>query len=92
MTTDVVAKARSFLIRGLAVLTVVLAYAWGSLTASVLSVPGVTTLLGAAGISSLILTTTISTPANAWDRRRRRRRRRRRHRGWDSFYWWGDDD
>jgi len=83
MTIDVVAKARSFLIRGLAVLAVVLAYAWGGLTASVLSVPGVTTLLGAAGISSLILTTT-STPADAWYRRRRRRRR---HRGWDSFYW-----
>ena len=88
MTIDVVAKARSFLIRGLAVLAVVLAYAWGSLTASVLSVPGVTTLLGAAGISSLILTTT-STPADAWYRRRRRRRRR--HRGWDSYWWWGDD-
>ena len=85
MTSDVVAKARSFLIRSLAVLAVMLAYAWGSVTSSVLSVPGVTTLLSAAGISSFVLTAT-STPADA---RRRRRRRRRRGGRW---FWDFDDD
>lgn len=85
MTSDVVAKARSFLIRSLAVLAVMLAYAWGSVTSSVLSVPGVTTLLSAAGISSFVLTAT-STPADA---RRRRRRRRRRGGRW---FWDLDDD
>ena len=80
MTIDVVAKARSFLIRGLAVVAVVLTYAWGSLTSTVLSVPGVTTLLSAAGVSSFVLSTT-STPADA-----RRRRRRRRWRG--GRWWW----
>jgi hypothetical protein len=82
MTSDVFAKARSFLIRGLAVLVVILTYAWGSVTTTVLSVPGVTTLLSAAGVSSFVLTAT-STPADA---RRRRRRRRRGGR------WWDDDD
>ena len=85
MTSDVVAKARSFLIRSLAVLAVMLAYAWGSVTSSVLTVPGVTTLLSAAGISSFVLTAT-STPADA---RRRRRRRRRRGGRW---FWDLDDD
>ena len=85
MTSDVVAKARSFLIRSLAVLAVMLAYAWGSVTSSVLTVPGVTTLLSAAGISSFVLTAT-STPADA---RRRRRRRRRRGGRW---FWDFDDD
>jgi hypothetical protein len=82
MTSDVFAKARSFLIRGLAVLVVILTYAWGGVTTTVLSVPGVTTLLSAAGVSSFVLTAT-STPADA---RRRRRRRRRGGR------WWWDDD
>jgi hypothetical protein len=85
MTSDVVAKARSFLIRSLAVLAVMLAYAWGSVTSSVLTVPGVTTLLSAAGISSFVLTAT-STPADA-----RRRRRRRRRRGGRWFWDWDDD-
>ena len=84
MTSDVVAKARSFLIRSLAVLAVMLAYAWGSVTSSVLTVPGVTTLLSAAGISSFVLTAT-STPADA-----RRRRRRRRRRGGNWFWDWDD--
>jgi hypothetical protein len=84
MTSDVVAKARSFLIRSLAVLAVMLAYAWGSVTSSVLSVPGVTTLLTAAGVSSFVLTAT-STPADA-----RRRRRRRRRRGANWFWDWDD--
>jgi len=84
MTSDVVARARSFLIRSLAVVVVVLTYAWGSLTSSVLSVPGVTSLLSAAGISSFVLTTT-STPADAQRRRRRRRRRRGGRWYWD---WW----
>lgn len=84
MTSDVVAKARSFLIRSLAVLAVMLAYAWGSVTSSVLSVPGVTTLLSAAGISSFVLTAT-STPADA-----RRRRRHRRRRGSRWFWDWDD--
>ena len=84
MTIDVVAKARSFLIRGLAVLVVILTYAWGSVTTTVLSVPGVTTLLSAAGVSSFLLTAT-STPADA---RRRRRSRRRRGGRW----FWDFDD
>jgi hypothetical protein len=84
MTSDVFAKARSFLIRGLAVVVVILTYAWGSLTTTVLSVPGVTTLLSAAGVSSFVLTTT-STPADA-----RRRRRRRRRRGGNWFWDWDD--
>ena len=84
MTIDVVAKARSFLVRSLAVLAVMLAYAWGSLTSSVLSVPGVTGLLSAAGVSSFVLTA--STPADA-----RRRRRRRRRRGGRWFWDWDDD-
>jgi hypothetical protein len=86
MTNDVVAQARSFLIRGLAVVVVVLTYVWGSLTATVLSAPGVTGLLSAAGISSFMLTTT-STPADAWRGRRRRRRRR-----WRGGRWWWDWD
>ena len=81
MTSDVFTQARSFLIRGLAVVVVVLTYVWGSLTASVLSVPGVTGLLSAAGISSFVLT---ATPADAYYRRRRRRRR------WRGGRWWWD--
>src|SRR5258706_288705 len=64
MTNDVVATARSFLIRGLAVLAVILTYAWASLTSSILAAPGVTSLLTAAGVSSFVLTAT-STPADA---------------------------
>src|SRR5262245_31444054 len=67
---------RAFLIRGLAVLTVVLTYAFGNVGTQVLSV---------AGISALSITTA-ATPANDWLRYRRRRfygywpYRRRRHR------------
>jgi hypothetical protein len=73
MTGAVVARARSFLIRGLAVVAVVLTYALGSVGTHVLSV---------AGISTLTLTTT-ATPAAArrWFRRRVYRRRWRRR-------WW----
>jgi hypothetical protein len=67
MTGTVVAKVRSFLIRGLAVVAVILAYALGSVTTHVLSV---------VGVSSLVLATT-ATPAAAQRRWRRRRWRRR---------------
>jgi hypothetical protein len=69
MTGTVVATVRSFLIRGLAVVAVVLTYALSSVGTHVLSV---------AGISTLALTTT-ATPAAArrwWGRRRVVRRRR----------------
>jgi cell division protein FtsW (lipid II flippase) len=79
MTRTVVARVRSFLVRGVAVVVVVLTYALVSVGTQVLSVPGVTTLLSAAGVSSVILTTT-ATPADA------RRRRRRRHRRWASWF------
>jgi len=69
---------RAFLVRSLAVATVVLTYAFGNIGTQVLSV---------AGISALGVTAT-ATPANAWRRYRRRRfyyapyRRRRRWRRW----------
>jgi hypothetical protein len=76
MTGTVVAKVRSFLIRGLAVVAVILTYALGSVTTHVLSV---------VGVSSLVLTAT-ATPATAQRWRRRRWRRwvpvRRRWRRW----------
>jgi hypothetical protein len=68
MTRTVVASVRFFLIRGLAVMAVILTYALGSVGTQVLSV---------AGISTLALTTT-ATPAVAWRRRFVRRRRWRR--------------
>jgi len=69
MTGTIVARTRSFLIRGAAVAAVILTYALGSIGTHVLSV---------AGISTLALTTTAS-PADArrWWRRRVWRRRRR---------------
>ena len=82
MTLEVVAKARSFLIRSLAVVVLMLTAAWGSLTSSVLSVPAITSLLSIAGVSSFVLTTT-SSPAQAQRRRRRRYRRGR----WYYYYW-----
>ena len=76
MTGSVVATMRSFFIRGLAVVAVILTYALGGVTTHVLSV---------VGVSSLVMATT-STPANAQRWRRRRRRwvpvRRRRWRRW----------
>ena len=69
---------RGFLVRSLAVVTVVLTYAFGNIGAQVLSV---------AGISALGVTVA-ATPANAWRRYRRRRyypiyrRRRYRRRRW----------
>src|SRR5262249_49886620 len=56
-------KIRSFLVRGLAVITVVLTYALGTVGTQVLSV---------AGISAVRVTAT-ATPANAWRRFRHRR-------------------
>jgi len=69
---------RAFLVRSLAVVTVVLTYAFGNVGAQVVSL---------AGISALGITTA-ATPAKAWRRYRRRRfyyypyRRRRRFRRW----------
>ena len=69
---------RAFLVRSLAVMTVVLTYAFGNIGTQVVSL---------AGISALGITTT-ATPAQAWRRYRRRRfyrfypRRRRRFRRW----------
>jgi len=73
-------KIRSFLVRGLAIITVVLTYALGTVGTQVLSVAGIS----AAGV------TATATPANAWRRFRHRRfflhrrffRRRRFHRRW----------
>jgi hypothetical protein len=75
MTSSVLAKVRALLIRGLAVVAVLLTYAVGNVGTQVLS---------AVGLSTLALTTT-STPAAAqWRRRYRYRRRyyRRRWRRW----------
>jgi hypothetical protein len=69
---------RAFLVRSLAVMTVVITYAFGSIGTQVVSL---------AGISALGITTA-ATPAQAWRRYRRRRfyhyypRRRRRFRRW----------
>jgi hypothetical protein len=78
MTEIVVAKIRSFLIRGLAVLALIGTYALSGVGTQVLST---------VGLSSLVMATT-ATPADAhWRRRRYRRhryvrRRRRRLRYW----------
>ena len=74
MAGNVLTKARSFVIHGLAAVTVIATYALGSVGAQV-----VTTL----GVSSLALTAT-TTPANAywgW------RRGWRRGLGWRRGYW-----
>ena len=69
---------RAFLVRSLAVVTLVLTYAFGTIGTHVLSV---------AGISAIGVTAT-ATPANAWRRYRRRRSygrwrgRRYRRRRW----------
>jgi hypothetical protein len=68
MTSTVVAALRRFLIRGLAVVAVVLTYALGNIGTHVLSVVGIST----------IAVTTTATPADAWWRRRYWRRWRRR--------------
>jgi hypothetical protein len=76
MTEIVVAKIRSFLVRGLAVLALILTYAFSGIGTQVLST---------VGLSSFVVATT-ATPADAYWRRRRRyryvRRRRRRR-----YYW-----
>lgn len=73
MTNVAVAKVRSFLVRGLAVLALLLTYALGSVGTQVLT---------AVGVSTLALATT-SQPAQAgWRWRRRRWRRRRWRRRW----------
>jgi hypothetical protein len=77
MTETVVATLRSYLVRGLAVLAVVLTYALGGVGTQVLST---------IGVSSLVMATTTTPAAAQWRRRRRyvpvyRRRRRRR-------VWW----
>ena len=78
MKETIVASVRSFLIRGLAVLALVVTYAVSGVGTQVLSTVGLTGLMVASS----------ATPADAyhWRRRRRRhryvRRRRRRRRYW----------
>jgi hypothetical protein len=64
MTGNALAKVRSFLVRGSAVVVVVLTYIVGG---------AVIQLASMVGVSTLALTTT-ATPAHAWYRRRFRRR------------------
>ena len=83
MTEIVVAKIRSFLIRGLAVLALIGTYALSGVGTQVL-----TTI----GLSSFVMATS-ATPADAhWRRRRRYRYVRRRHRyvrrRRRRRYWW----
>ena len=68
MTGTVVAKMRAFLIRALAVVAVVGTYAATSVG---------TQILGAIGVTGVVLTTT-ATPAQAWHRGYAHRRWRRR--------------
>jgi len=71
MTGNVLARVRSFFIRGLAVLAVILTYA----------VSGVGTQIASfVGVSSLALMTTTATAQAQWYRRRRRYVVRRRWR------------
>ena len=60
MTGSILPRVRAFLVRGLAVVAVVLTYTLGSAAIQVASV---------FGVSTLALTTT-ATPARAWFRRR----------------------
>jgi hypothetical protein len=76
MTETVIAGMKSFLVRGLAVLALILTYALSGVGTQVLSTVGLTSLMVAS----------TATPADAhWYRRRRYRyvRRRRRRR----YYW-----
>jgi hypothetical protein len=75
MATIAGEKIRSFLVRALAVITVVLTYTLGNVGTQVLSV---------AGISAVGVTAT-ATPANAWRRFRHRRFFRRRRFGRRSW-------
>jgi len=80
MPAATVSKARSFLIRSLALVAAVATYAVSSVGGQVLGAAGVSSVLSAVGLSSIVLTTT-ATPADAqW--RRRWRRRRWRGRRW----------
>jgi hypothetical protein len=73
MTGNVLARLRSFIIRGLAVLAVIVTYAVTSLGTQVASW---------VGVSTLALTTMTATPAEAQYWRRRRYYVRRRWRRW----------
>jgi hypothetical protein len=73
MTGNVLARMRSFIIRGLAVLAVIVTYAVTSLGTQVASL---------VGVSTLALTTMTATPAEAQYWRRRRYVRRRYVRRW----------
>jgi hypothetical protein len=79
MTEIVVAKIRSFLIRGLAVLALIGTYALSGVGPQILST---------VGLSSFVMATT-TTPADAhWRRRRYRRHRYVRRRRRRRRYWW----
>ena len=75
MTGNVLARVRYFVIRGLAVLAVIMTYAVSSVGTQVASL---------VGVSSLALVTTTTTAQAQWWRRRRRYvvRRRWRRRRW----------
>ena len=76
MTANVLARVRYFVIRGLAVLAVIMTYAVSGVGTQVASL---------VGLSSLALVTTTATAQAQWWRRRRRRfivRRRWRRRRW----------
>jgi hypothetical protein len=80
MVSNVGARIRAFLIRGMAVVVLVMTYALGNVGTQLLSV---------AGISAVGLTTT-ATPAEAWWGHRRFRRRRffHRRRFFRRRWWW----
>ena len=82
MTRTVLAKVRSYAIRGVAVMAVLLTYAVSSVGTQVLSV---------VGISTLALATSTTPAAAQWRRRRWRRRyypvRRRYRRRWRRRWW-----
>jgi hypothetical protein len=73
MTGTVIQRLRDFVVRGMAVLAVVLTYALGGMGTQILNV---------AGISSLALTSTASPAQAQRGRERGRRRRRERRRRW----------
>lgn len=85
MIKNVGATIRAFLVRGAAVVILVMTYALGNAGTQILSL---------AGISALGLTTT-ATPAHAWRRRWRRYRyyryypyRRHYYRHYRRRWWW----